>query len=121
MTYNWQEEPQDSFMNWLLPSLLANTTRDKEAFEALSEATSGFTDVKFGVTINGIEVDAMKFFDGLGEAMHQNIEHEARKMIEEIHPLAETQELIDKFQRSVKSMVRRHARNAGIELDEDDW
>lgn len=115
-TYDWQEEGE-TFWKWLVPSLISREQFD-EQYDALSEATDRFTNVEIGVTINGIEIDAKQFFEGLDERLDYEVRREAKDMLDESERLNELNEVVYEFTQDVRRAIQKAAREHGIEVEQ---
>ena len=119
--YNWQAEARgDTFRSWLLPTVLSRN----EQFDAISDATANFTDIDFGITVNGIPVDADAFLDGVERNMRHFANERAAemiKMIKESLHLNALHELMMTIEAAADDAVRLAVRGTELEpyLDQD--
>lgn len=117
-TYDWQAEPE-GFMKWMLPTITSEKIRDDEKFEALSAATDRFTNVEIGITISGIEVDALAFLNGF----KRNFDYAVQQQVEEKIDEADLNRLYDSLadvQRAVRKTIVDRLAAVGVELREED-
>lgn len=118
--FDWQDLPEDEFLKWLVPTLLAYAGGD--TVKLLGELTNQWRDVQLGVTINGVEVDAKHFVASLQRNLTRLTEDAARDLLNDRCGLREVTELLVDLERGVKRQVRDRARQLGVSLDDgDEW
>lgn len=101
--FNWHEERErDTFKSWALIAMLKDGQIDE-----LREPTNGYTEVEFGLTVNGVAVDADKFFRRLEEERRASIEVRAAKLVAETAELSNLYELLNTVQAAARAAVLR--------------
>jgi hypothetical protein len=119
--YNWQAESnRTTFRSWLVPTVLADD-RSEERFEQISAATNKFTEIEFGITINGIPVDADAFLDGVEQNMRHQANDRAAEIIRESEQLDSLQSLLASIQSAAQSAIWSVVRGTELEryMEED--
>lgn len=116
-TFDWQAE-RDGLWKRLLPSLLASRLMDKQT-DALSDATDKFTNVSIAVTVNGIEVDARGFFEGLEEAYDGDVDRAATEKVASFG-FADLEDAAREATAAAKSALWERLAGAGIVPPEND-
>lgn len=120
--FNWHEADRDSFLKWLVVTVMPRVVGDAR-FEEFREATTDFTDVRIAMQINGVPVNAFAFIDGVQRNMTHAVSVEAERIVREQTGFDELADLIHEADRLVKATLRKQLVKAGIELseDEDRW
>ena len=116
--YNWQAEPE-GFLKWFLPTVVSAQNQAK--FEELSEATDRFHDVRVTIQINGIEVDARKFFEGCERTLEASARAEARDMLNELGDFEEVYDVLRDLRVHLRAEILNRLSRAGIELPGEPW
>lgn len=114
--FDWQKEPE-GFAKWLIPSVIP---RNFKQFDELSKATDKFRNVELTILVNGFEMDAQKFLEGVDVNMSHFALKEAARMLSEIGGFNELQERLDTIRTHMIEQVERTMREHGIELPEWD-
>lgn len=116
LRFSWHAEPPNSFLKWLIPTVLSRVAQSGE-FEIYSQATSRFNDVELTLFINGIPVDTEAFLEGVERNMNHAVAVEALRILQERTSL-------DAFQSAVDAAVQtfmQQLKAAGLELpDKED-
>jgi hypothetical protein len=115
-TFDWHAEGRDSFVGWALVHILPPMTN--EQMGKLSEETDKFTNVTLTIQVNGIEMDAKPFLDGIDRNMEHFAKVEARKMVAAMTKLNRMDRLMEFLQEQVELVAREELRDAGIEIPE---
>jgi hypothetical protein len=117
LRYDWRAEPE-SFLKWLLPTLIAG----RENFDDLSEATNKFTDVILTMQVNGIEVPTEHFIKSLMMNYEKETRDAAREMLDNVVQITDIEDLINDLHAALKDTIRERCTSAGVELmwSEDD-
>lgn len=89
--YDWQAD-HESFKKWALVTMI--TKMHNAAVEDLSEKTKHFTEIDFGITINGVVIDGDDFFKRLEEAFDGEVKREAQRMLDENVELTDIQDRV---------------------------
>src|SRR5262245_11410950 len=77
LRFNWHDQPEN-FLKWMLTSCIASMKVD---FDALKAATNDFTDVVITMQVNGIEVPAKGFIDGIQSNMDWEVNQAAKRLV----------------------------------------
>jgi len=112
--FDWQAAPE-GFLKWLLPVLVANR-RGEDQFDELSKITDKFTDVRLTIQVNGLEVDAENFLNGVEHNMEYYAKVEARRLLDEVGRFDDLEDLLASAKRTVMQDVEQRLSAAGIEL-----
>lgn len=119
LEFNWQKEGWDgSFLGWVFVKLVPHT--DKKRFEELSKATSGFTDVKLTMQVNGIEVDTQEFIETLPKVLQAYAEKHAKTVLSELAAFEELREYIQVFEFAACTRLRELAEKLNLNADFDE-
>lgn len=122
-TYDWQAQPQTSLFSWLLPTILAGH-RDPMV-EQLSELSDHFAKTELSIRINGVEVSARAFIEGLERNYDRAVADKAAELLaERINDLTDGLSVdLDALRRQLTRAVRVRFADAGTPLpdDRDDW
>lgn len=121
--FNWHDEVtrRSSFKEWLIPTLLGSTGNDREKFDALAEATQGWTDVNVTVQVNGIDVDPEDFFDSVERNLSLLTADKARELVDGDERLRELGNSMSSLLRALRFEGRLALGRLGIEWDEEDY
>lgn len=111
LRYDWQAE-LESFLKWLLPTLIAG----RENFDDLSEATNKFTDVVLTMQVNGIEVPTEHFIRSLMMNYEKETKDAAYVLLNEVVNVENIETLITDLQASLKNHIMERCTSAGVEL-----
>lgn len=117
--FDWAKEPE-GFLKWFLPTLLAGEPLD-EHMDELTKRTKKFSDVQVRVLINGLEVDAGHFLDGVERNMEHHATKEARRMLDEVGGMGDLEERISAIRDVLVGEFEKALRDRGIELPGEDY
>jgi hypothetical protein len=115
LIYNWQTEPE-GFLKWLLVSIVPRDS-DVEVFEKLSDATDKFTNIELSISVNGIEMDAQRFLDGVQRNMNHNVELEANSLLSQFGRFDELREMLDAVEYAAKKAIEDELTKNGISIE----
>ena len=111
LNFDWQDAEHDSFVKYVITTLIADKT--KEEFDELSNLTNKWTDIELSIFINGIEVNAQAFLDGVDRNMHYYAKDYAKDLVHEKLNI----EAIDQLNDVIKATKKRIIEDFGLQ----DW
>lgn len=118
-TFDWQKEERgyknSSFLAWFLPHVLVKT--DTETMSQIAEKSNKYQNVEIGITLNGIEIDAKDFLEGLEDVIMGQAEAEAKEALTSLDYLNTMREEIDRLEGYLKRGVDEAAETLGIEIN----
>ena len=117
MVFDWHAEPE----GWKKHFMISALPQGKEVFEQLSVATDKFKNVEVTMFVNGIPVDAEKFFDSLKMNYDYAVGAKAQQPCQEVANLDDLSDTLDAMQSAIKRHLRKELESAGVEIREDDW
>jgi hypothetical protein len=106
LQFDWKNLPQNDFKRWLLVNLLASDPGDRDLIAELSELTDHYTNVEVTMQINGVEIDANKFFGYVEYTMDQRVEHGIKQIVEETPELDEFAETVRQTDKELAAKLR---------------
>lgn len=119
--FDWHSERNEGgFLKWFLPTVMVGLPQAR--FDELSEQTSGFTEIQVQVLINGVEVNAEHFLQGVERNMESHARDEARRMLDEVGGLNALEERIGEIRSHLIAQVEKALSERGIELpSREEW
>jgi len=107
MNFNWHELNHDEFLSWMTITLVTQARKD-DMLDKLNILTKKWTDVNLTIQINGLEVSAESFVEGIKSNMsywaEQKAEAKAHEVLEGVRDkMNEVEDLLD----DVASELRR--------------
>lgn len=120
-SFNWHNLSRDynDILSWLIPTIIAEekpTVKTKDLVSTLSDATDKFTKVKIEMTVNGVSVNGAKLIIRLWEAMQDQANQRAKKMIEEFVYLNEAEEIFRETMRAAQESLIRKLKDSGFDI-----
>ena len=113
--FDWHAERNEGgFLKWFLPTVMVGLSQAR--FDELSERTSGFTEVQVQVLVNGVEVNAEHFLQGVERNLEATARDEARRMLDEVGGLGALEERIGEIRDHLITQVENALSERGIEL-----
>jgi hypothetical protein len=113
--FDWHAERNEGgFLKWFLPTVMVGLSQTR--VDELSERTHGFTDVQVQVLINGAEVNAEHFLQGVERNLEATARDEARRMLNEVGGLDALEERIAEIRNHLITQVENALSERGIEL-----
>jgi hypothetical protein len=112
LIYNWQAEPE-GFLKWLLASIIPKNSD----FEKLSDATDKFSNIELSISVNGIEMDAEAFLNGVQRIMNHNVELEANSLLSQFGRFDELREMLDAAEYAAKKAIEDELTKNGISIE----
>lgn len=122
--FDWHaEQKADSFLGWLVPSVLGGMREaGSDVFEPVAHASDDFRDVRITMQINGIEVDAMPFIEGVNRNMRYRVGQEALRIVREDTSFGKIEDIIHGLRRQIEGHLFNELDKAGIEIpDQEEW
>ncbi len=114
MIFNWQERHRDreDFLCWLMISSLtkASSTKDEELkkvltkkyFEDLGVETKNWTECKFTMQINGVEVPVQETINAIESQMEKQAANAATQLINKNKTLSEIYSILESVKDKMK-------------------
>lgn len=113
--FNWHEAERDSYLYWLIPTLLGPLTKGKA--ETFSDLTDKFKQVELGMTINGVAVDPKGLIDSIERNYDYHVARRAQEIIEEIG-MDDLVEFLTSAQAEVIKLLRQKLATKGIKMED---
>lgn len=115
MNFNWHELDHDEFLSWMTITLVTQARKD-DIFEKLNILTKKWTDVNLTIQINGVEVSAENFIEGIKSNMsywaEQKAEVKAHEILESVRDkINEVEELLDDVAQELRRRVDTMLKN----------
>lgn len=114
--FDWKREPE-SFLKWLLPTVMVGVSSEQMA--ELADATKEWSEVRVQVLINGVEVNAQQFFEGVERNMDDRARRAAKDMLDEVGGFDALEERIREIRAHLIAKTEEALRERGIELPEE--
>lgn len=116
LRFDWQNESSESFLKWLLPTLLVGHDNVGE----LSTATDNFTNVIITMQINGVEISTARFVDSLKVNYDYATRDAAREFIDEVLNTQRMENLIADLATSLRRGAYDLCARAGMKFETDE-
>lgn len=117
LTFDWHAEQaldRDGLLVWLVI-----TAMRQQDMERLSEVTSRFTDCRLTMQLNGVELNARAFLDGIA----RNLEHAAARQAQELAEVAgfaEIEDAVTEARDAVRALMTGRLRALGVPVGEEE-
>lgn len=117
--FDWHDAKRDSFLYWLIPTLLSPVSNGKlESFRELSEQ---FSRVELGITINGVTVDPKALVESIERNYDFHVARSAESLIEEIG-MDDLVKFVHDAQSEIIKLLKQKLVDKGIKIsDEERW
>lgn len=117
--FDWHDAKRDSFLYWLIPTLLGPVTNGR--LMEFSDLTEKFTKVELGITINGVAVEPKPLIESIERNYDYHVSQSAESLIKEIG-MDDLVKFLNDAQGEVINLLKQKLVDRGIKIsDEDDW
>lgn len=113
-TFNWHDADRDSFLHWLIPTLMVG---NDSLMESLSEATDKWQSTELDIRINGVSVNVDHFIESIQMNMRSFANDCAHKMLRDSANLSEVMDAAYAAQQTIKQAIREAVHNSGLGID----
>ncbi len=117
LVFDWHAEQaldRDSLLTWLVPTAMRQQDMDE-----LSDLTGRFTNCRLTMQLNGVDLNARAFLDGIARNIEHAITREAERLIADAD-LDAVQEAVEDARVAIRETLIRRLAAAGVEIRSED-